>query len=217
MNHDTHAEASRFFEDLWSRGDPWALESSSYEDHRYRQLLEILPDRHYGKVLEIGCGAGAFTRRLATRAPSIRAIDVSQTAINRARAIPNSSGAAIDYQVADVMQYDVAAAGPFDLIVMTETIYYLGWQHTFFDVGWLAHQLFEATREGGGLLLSNTRSVSADYLMRPWLIRTYHDLFTNAGFHLETEHVYADTKDDTEFEVLTSLFCKVGISNGTQH
>jgi 2-polyprenyl-3-methyl-5-hydroxy-6-metoxy-1,4-benzoquinol methylase len=209
MKHDNaHSEASQFFENLWSRGDPWALESSPYEDHRYRRLLDILADQHYPKVLEIGCGAGVFTRRLATRATSICAIDVSQTAINRARAIPLTSGAAIDYRVADVMQYDVAADAPFDLIVMTETIYYLGWLHSFFDVGWLAHQLFTATREGGHLLLSNTLSAAADYLMRPWLIRTYHDLFANTGFHLEMENVYADHKDDTEFEVLTSLFCK---------
>jgi SAM-dependent methyltransferase len=190
MKHDNaHSEASQFFENLWSRGDPWALESSPYEDHRYRRLLDILADQHYPKVLEIGCGAGVFTRRLATRATSICAIDVSQTAINRARAIPPTSGAAIDYRVADVMQYDVAADAPFDLIVMT-------------------HQLFTATREGGHLLLSNTLSAAADYLMRPWLIRTYHDLFANTGFHLEMENVYADHKDDTEFEVLTSLFCK---------
>jgi 2-polyprenyl-3-methyl-5-hydroxy-6-metoxy-1,4-benzoquinol methylase len=209
MKHETsHSEATQFFEDLWSRGDPWSLETSPYEDHRYRVLLDSLADRHYEKVLEIGCGAGAFTRRLATKANSICAIDISETAINRARAIPFALGAAINYQVADVMQYDIASDAPFDLIVMAETIYYLGWLHSFFDVGWLAHQLFEATRDDGHLLLSNTRSVSADYLLRPWLIRTYHDLFANTGFQLEVEHIYADDKDDTEFEVLTSRFCK---------
>ena len=113
--------------------------------------------------------------------------------LSRARAIPSASGAAINYRAADVMQYDIASDGPFDLIVMTETIYYLGWLYSFFDVGWLAHQLFEATREGGHLLLSNTRSVSADYLMRPWLIRTYHDLFANTGFHLECGAIFTRT------------------------
>jgi cyclopropane fatty-acyl-phospholipid synthase-like methyltransferase len=209
MKHqNAQPEAGQFFEDLWRRGDPWALETSAYEDHRYRRLFDCLADRHYEKVLEIGCGAGAFTRRLATRATSICALEVSETAINQARAIPFASAAAIDYRVADVMQYDVASEGPFDLIVMTETIYYLGWLHSFFEVGWLAHQLFEATREGGRLLLSNTLSASADYLMRPWLIRTYHDLFANTGFYLEIEDAYTDHKDDTEFEVLTSRFCK---------
>jgi 2-polyprenyl-3-methyl-5-hydroxy-6-metoxy-1,4-benzoquinol methylase len=213
MNHDdAHSEASRFFEELWSRGDPWSLESSPYEDHRYRLLLDSLADRHYDKVLEIGCGAGAFTRRLATRANSICAIDVSETAIKRARAIPAASGAAVDYRVADVMQYDITSDGPFDLIVMTETIYYLGWLHSFFDVGWLAHQLFTATREGGRLLLSNTLCASADYLMRPWLIRTYHELFANTGFQREMEHVYVASKDETEFEILTTRFCKLQMS-----
>src|SRR4029079_142254 len=136
MNHDsTQSEAVQFFEDLWSRGDPWDLETSEYEDHRYRRLFDSVADRHYEKVLEIGCGAGAFTRRLAAKATSICALDVSETAINRALAIPFVSDAAIDYRVADVMHHDVAADAPFDFTVMTETIYYLGWLHSFFDVG----------------------------------------------------------------------------------
>ena len=115
------------------------------------------------------------------------------------------------------MQYDIASDGPFDLIVMTETIYYLGWLHSFFDVGWLAHELLEATRDGGHLLLSNTLSASADYLMRPWLIHTYHDLFKNTGFHLECENIHGDTKDDTEFQILTSRFCKRRSHDGLAH
>ena len=205
---DAHIKAKRFFEDLWSRGDPWLLESSAYEDRRYQQLMESINDRRYDKILEIGCGAGAFTRRLEGIANTLLAIDISETAINRARKIFATSSATIDYRVANVMDYDFAADEPFDLVVMTETIYYLGWLYSFFDVGWLAHRLFQATQQDGRILISNTQNTSDDYLIRPWVIRTYHDLFANVGFNLERERIYIDTKDDSKFEVLISLFCK---------
>src|SRR5688500_13986735 len=133
---NAHAEAKRFFEDLWSRGDPWSLETSPYEDRRYRHLMDTICDRRYDRVLEIGCGAGAFTRRLAALADKICAIDVSKTAIHRAREISSPPAAAISYRVANVMEYDFMQDGPFDLVVMTETIYYLGWLYSFFDVAW---------------------------------------------------------------------------------
>ena len=51
------------------------------------------------------------------------------------------------------MDYDAPVAGPWDLIVMSETIYELGWLYPLFDVGWLAAELFAATRDGGRLMM----------------------------------------------------------------
>jgi hypothetical protein len=114
----------------------------------------------------------------------------------------------VEYRVANVMDYDPHADGPWDLVVMSETIYYLGWLYPFFDVGWLAFQLFEATREGGRLLMANTCGGVEDYLLRPWLIRTYRDLFLNVGYGLEAEEALRGTKDDVPLEVLISVFVK---------
>ena len=92
--------------------------------------------------------------------------------------------------------------------MLNETIYYLGWLYTFFEVGWLARQLFETTRAGGRLLLGNTRSGTEDELLRPWLIATYRDLFSNVGYELEGEAVHTGVKEGAELEVLLSLFRK---------
>jgi hypothetical protein len=48
-------------------------------------------------------------------------------------------------------------------------------------VAWLAVQLFEATRSGGRLMLANSMDENEDWLLRPWIIRTYRDLFVNVG------------------------------------
>ncbi len=94
---------------------------------------------------------------------------------------------------------------PWDLIVMNETVYYVGWLYSFFDVSWLAHRLFTATAGGGRLLMANTFGDNAGYLLRPPVIRTYRDLCVNVGFLLEREEVFHGMKDDTELEVLISL------------
>jgi predicted TPR repeat methyltransferase len=196
-----------FMEGLWERGDPWDLENSVYERDRCVRLLKMLEGRRYRRVLEIGCGAGYLTRLLTAHADHIAALDISPTAIDRARSL-STGQTQVDFGVANIMDYKPQVDGPWDLVVFTETIYYLGWLYPFFDVAWLALQLFEATRSGGRLMLANSMDESEDWLLRPWIIRTYRDLFVNVGYTIESEEVYKATKRGVQFEVLTTLYCK---------
>jgi len=200
--------AQSFFEELWKRGDPWEFETSEFEHRRCVRLLEILSGRRYAKVLEIGCGAGAFTRLLAPIADHVVALDISSTAIERARAIQTGPGS-IEFRVANIMEYDARTEGPWDLVVMSDTVYFLGWLYSFFDVGWLAMELFGATRPGGRLLLPNSYGGTDDYLMRPCLIRTYRDLFLNVGYQVKTEEIFRGTKNGVGIEILMTLFEKM--------
>jgi hypothetical protein len=106
------------------------------------------------------------------------------------------------------MDYDPCLEGPWDLVVLSETIYYLGWLYPFFDVGWLAQRLYAATRGGGRLLLANTQGECEDLLLLPWLIRTYRDLFMNVGFRIEAEEVFCGCKNGVLLEVLISLMVR---------
>ena len=196
-----------FMDSLWERGDPWDLESSTYERDRCVQLLTMLEDRRYDRVLEIGCGAGYLTRLLASRANHIVALDISKTAIERARTL-DTRQAEIDFRVANIMDYKPQIDGPWDLVVFSDTMCYLGWLYPLFDVAWLAVQIFEATSSGGRLMLANSMYEGEDWLLRPWLIRTYRDLFVNVGFTVETEKIYKAQKRGVEFEVLMTLYCK---------
>jgi SAM-dependent methyltransferase len=200
-----HSKAEAFFEELWKKGDPWKLESSDFERAKYKIELATLRGRRYPRVLEIGCGAGHFTRSLARSADQIVALDISPTAIARARTTDLRS---VDFKVANIMDYNLRAEGPWDLIVMNETIYYLGWLYSFFDVAWLAAELFAATHDSGQVMMANTRGGGEDYLLSPWIIRTYHDLFQNVGYRLESEEIFCGTKDRAELKVLISLFAK---------
>jgi SAM-dependent methyltransferase len=195
------------YEAVWSAGDAWEFESSSYEQERFARQVALIDDRRYPRVLEIGCGSGCFTQLLAGIAGELTALDISSAAIERARSNAQASGARnIDFRTANIMEHNFTADEPWDLVILSETIYCLGWLYSFFEIGMLASNLLAGMRPGGRLLLANTYGGDDDWLMRPWLIDTYRDLFRNVGFELESETQFQGLKDDCPMRVLMSLF-----------
>ena len=97
-------------------------DGSLHNDHYHNFLLRQLPS-HCQSALEIGCGKGEFSRRLAERAERVLALDLSPEMIRIAREcsahLPN-----IEFQLADVMQLDLPAAG-FDCIASIATLHHL--------------------------------------------------------------------------------------------
>ena len=81
-----------------------------------------------------------------------------------------------------------------------------GTLYPFFDVAWFAHCVHEGTRPGGRLLLANTCGGVEDYLLKPWIIRTYHDLFRNAGFAVLSDTMFRGNKNGAEIEAMITLF-----------
>ena len=170
-------------------------------------VLALLNGQRYARVLKIGCGTGAFTQHLAYLADYVLALDISPTAIEQARAL-RSYCPMVHFRQANIMEYDVQTEGPWDLIVLSDIVYYLGWLYSFFDVGWLVSQLFAATRIGGRCLLANAMGDFGDMLLLPWLIHTYRDLFCNVGYRTESEELFRSTKYGVPIETLITLFTK---------
>jgi SAM-dependent methyltransferase len=202
-------KAGRALEERSHRGDAWAEEASELEAAGHERQIELLGPRHYRNVLELGCGAGVFTRRLAELADRVVAVDVAPLAIARARSL-GLGPATVEFRLANLMDHDVRADGPWDLVVMSETIYELGWLYPLFDIGWLASELFAATRDGGSFLMANTYGgeMGQEHLLSPWLIDTYRDLFLNVGYRREAEEILRGTRDGVEYETLITLFSK---------
>ncbi|MCU0764878.1 MAG: nodulation S family protein [Burkholderiaceae bacterium] len=202
------ADARRFFDKLWSKGDPWDLETHPFERAKYDAQLALLdadrgPGRRYGRALEIGCAAGAFSRRLAERCERVVALDIAGPAIELARSRTTATN--VEYVQANAMEWKEGLAGDWDLVVCAETMCYLGWLYPFFDVAYFAHCVFEGTRPGGRLLLANTCGGVEDWLLRPWVIRTYHDLFRNAGFAVVEDTVFSGDKNGASIEAMITL------------
>jgi SAM-dependent methyltransferase len=206
-------KAREFCDALWQQGDFWDFENSEYERARCMQLLTILAGRRYARALEIGCGAGYFTRLLAGIADQVVAFDIAPSAIARARLL-GTDLKTVEFRVGNAMDYEWRDDGPWDLVVCSDTICYLGWLYTFFDVAWFAAELFAATCSGGRLLLANTMDEVEDKLLLPYLIHTYRDLFLNVGYRLDAEEIFHGTKNGVDFEILISLLVKAPSAGG---
>ncbi|MBI4052304.1 MAG: class I SAM-dependent methyltransferase [Elusimicrobia bacterium] len=114
---------------LFSRGeDPYSYRTSSYEQIRFRKTLEALGKRRFGKILEAGCGEGVLTRSLAERADRVTALDISEAALSRARERLSSFGDRIVFVHENVRDWVKRVRGTlhFDLVVLSEMLYYLG-------------------------------------------------------------------------------------------
>lgn len=136
-----------YFETRYSaHPDPWRVASSEYEAGKYAASLAALPTARYASALDVGCAIGVFTRALAGRCDRVLGLDVSPTAVEaavaRCRDLPHVAIAAmqVPQQWPD---------GRFDLIVLSEILYYLSDD----DLAALAQRVETSLAPRGTLLL----------------------------------------------------------------
>ena len=113
-----------YFCDLYARdADPWKFASSDYERHKYEATLNALPMDRHARGLEVGCSIGVFTSMLAPRCESLVAIDPAERALEEARlrCAPHRNIAFATMQAPGEWP-----AGTFDLIVLSEVLYFFG-------------------------------------------------------------------------------------------
>jgi cyclopropane fatty-acyl-phospholipid synthase-like methyltransferase len=147
MNRRQDSIPARYFEDLYAgERDPWEFETSAYEQAKYDATLAALPRPRYRHGLEIGCSIGVLTARLASRCASLLAIDVSERALDAARV--RCRGLA-NIQFENIGVPGEWPAGSFDLIMLSEVIYYFDAG----DVSRLAERVRASVEPGGHAVL----------------------------------------------------------------
>ncbi|MEW6335705.1 MAG: class I SAM-dependent methyltransferase [Thermodesulfobacteriota bacterium] len=141
QNERRHGEFIRAHgEELWNWSSPagkrrWA--------RRCRLFQEFIGNRR-GRVLEIGCGTGLFTRELARTANTILAIDVSDALIRTARArVPSANVAFI---VGDACRTGFRS-GSVDFVVGSSSLHHL-------EVGRALAEWIRILKPGGGMLFT---------------------------------------------------------------
>ncbi|MFJ4963389.1 class I SAM-dependent methyltransferase [Streptomyces sp. NPDC088729] len=102
--------------------DPWSLAERWYERRKYDLTVAALPRPRYRRAFEPGCSVGELTRRLAGRCDAVLACDRVEAAVETARrrtaGLPNVS-------VHRLLLPEEWPEGSFDLIVLSELLYYL--------------------------------------------------------------------------------------------
>ncbi|TPG57719.1 methyltransferase domain-containing protein [Roseomonas nepalensis] len=140
---------AEYFDALYARDpDPWRFETSDYERGKYDATLAALPCARYARALEVGCSIGVLTADLAPRCEALLALDAAEAPLRRAR--ERLAGQPhVAFALAGVPAAWPEDAAPFDLILLSEVVYYLSPP----DVERLAARVAASLAPGGDVLL----------------------------------------------------------------
>lgn len=157
--------------------DPYGFDTKPFEQAKYDELLGALPDGRYARALEVGCAEGAFTERLATRCDTVVGADISEVAIERARA-RFAGRPEIELQ-RRTLPLDFPD-GTFDAIVCSDVVYL--WERGIVETG--LSTMVDRLRPGGALVLLHYLGTFG----QPMHANDVHDLALKLGAAAGLEH-----------------------------
>ena len=134
-----------------AKSDPWDLACSEAGTERFSKTWRLVPERSYGRILEIGCAEGHFTEQIVDRFPDaeVVAVDFVPLAVERARARCGIR------EHLSVECLDIARKSPpgmFDLIFCMSVLEY---GPTFLQLNRIREHILRALAPGGYLLLQS--------------------------------------------------------------
>ena len=146
-----------YFDSMYAASaDPWGFASRWYEQRKYAISLAMLPQQRYADAFEPGCSVGVFTGQLATRCERLLSADLAAAAVAAAAArTAHLPGVRVERRAIPADWPD----GTFDLIVLSELLYYFGPD----DGALVLDRAVGALRPGGSLLAVHWLHPVADY------------------------------------------------------
>lgn len=113
-----------YFDALYAgNADPWGFHARWYEQRKRALTLALLPRPRFASAFEPGCSVGLLSEGLAGRCDRLLATDISSVAL--AAAEKRLAG----HDHVRVARWALGGAWPqesFDLVVLSEVLYYLG-------------------------------------------------------------------------------------------
>lgn len=169
--------------------DPWDYQTSPYEQLKYQRTLEILPQREFKKILEIGCSEGVFTQKIAGLGLDVLGIDISAVALERAKQrCANLTN--VRFQYLDIVQGELENG--FDLVFCAEVLYYLSKREVLQKI---CDKSTQSLADRGHLVLVNVWPAA----------RRLHSIFEE---HFELKLVREEVYEDKLRPYVISLFQK---------
>lgn len=139
-------DADHFERMYQADSDPWRFATSAYERSKYDATLAALAGEHIGRALEVGCAIGVLSQRLAAVCEALVAVDVSETALDQAKA--RCAGLA-NVELRLMALPAETPVGAFDVVLLSEVAYY--WDD--WDITRMGEVLRDKVAPGGRVLL----------------------------------------------------------------
>jgi len=190
-SHYSHRK--KYFDELFKNEDPYKALTREYESVKFGWVVDCVRDKLHKEALELGCAEGVMTAMLSPYCGKITGVDISGTAIKRAK--ENRGYGNVEFIEANVVEFEPAKV--FNLIVAVDMAYYLGQEHSW------EHMEAELSRwvswlcPGGRLILLNGYNEVThpkDWL-GPHVMEGYRKIMEKAGLKLVKEEIKKYAKD----------------------
>ncbi|MGP4733507.1 MULTISPECIES: class I SAM-dependent DNA methyltransferase [unclassified Psychrobacter] len=152
------AYSDSYFNELYNdNADPWQYQTRWYEERKRNTCLALLPQPHYERAIELGCGNGVLSELLAHRCQDLISIDGNHQAVKLAKerlaVLPHArviQGIVPDklFSLKELLEQRKPLSEntsinqpPFDLIVISEILYYLSSSDIDVVINWALHNL----------------------------------------------------------------------------
>ena len=153
------------FEKLYAaKADPWNLKISAYDLQKYTATLDALPHDHYSSAFDVGCSVGLMTSLLADRCDLVMGVDSVERALQEAR---QHCAGKPNVHFARMHIPEEWPERTFDLIVISEVLYYL----SAAELEAVVVRLRGSLAQGGDLILVHGWQTRVHDLM-PFLCKT---------------------------------------------
>lgn len=187
--------AETYFDALYSgNSDPWQYQTRWYEKRKRDMCLAVLPQAQYENAIELGCGNGVFSELLASRCQALLSMDGNKQAVQLAK--QHLAESAHVNVIQGVIPDELPTAQPiFDLIIISEILYYLSPNDIETVITWIKQNL----AVGGTLLCCHWRYAIEGFVMTG---ETVHQrlcqAFNKGSNELEPKQgQHIDTKNST--------------------
>ena len=108
------------WDDFYKKPDPFEIRGKDTELKKQRRLMQLVGN---GKLLDVGCGEGDWTRQYSARASFTAGCDISETAIMRAKTYQHDT---LEFFVWDACcRFEEKHRGRYDTVLFNEVIYYI--------------------------------------------------------------------------------------------
>lgn len=146
-----------YFDDMYAASaDPWGMASRWYERRKYAVTVAMLPRQRYRDAFEPGCSIGVLSKLLARRCDRLLCCDAAEAAVRSAtHRTADRPGVRVERRRIP----DQWPPGDFDLIVLSEVLYYFDDR----DLRRVLDLAIGALRRGGTLAAVHWRHPVPEY------------------------------------------------------
>ncbi|MDY6807816.1 MAG: class I SAM-dependent methyltransferase [Actinomycetota bacterium] len=184
----TRSMSDTYFHDMYAGSDdPWGFAERFYERRKYALTLAALSAEHYPRVFEPGCSIGVLSDQLARRSDRLLCTDLSPRAVELAARRLAHHGDRVRVQTGDLLTD--WPDEEFDLIVLSEVLYYLDPD----ALDGLLERLPASLSSGGEMIAVHWRHEVAEY---PQSGDDVHDRLRHGPLHHAGGYRDADLRLD---------------------